>query len=214
MKWVHHRELMPYPETQAAMQRCVEAIQHCQEEEQIWLLEHPPLYTRGQRSHEQEILGEPSFPIFETGRGGKLTYHGPGQRVCYVMCDLNKRGRDLRAYVSFLEEWGILTLQHFDIKADRDEAGVGLWVHTQHGLSKIAAIGVRVSKWITSHGIAFNVHPDLSHFAGIIPCGIQGRGVTSLKDLGLNVTLEEFDDALKKSFDQIIDALKIRYSSL
>ena len=203
MKWVHHRELMPYPETQAAMQRCVEAIQRDQEDEQIWLLEHPPLYTRGQRSSEQEILGEPSFPIFETGRGGKLTYHGPGQRVCYVMCDLNKRGRDLRDYVRFLEDWGILTLQHFGIKADRDKAGVGLWVHTQHGLSKIAAIGVRVSKWITSHGIAFNLNPDISHFAGIIPCGIQGRGVTSLKDLGLNVTLEEFDDALKVSFDQV-----------
>lgn len=214
MKWVHYEKFMPYLETQAAMQRCVEAIQCSEEEEQIWLLEHPPLYTRGQRSSAQEILGESSLPIFETGRGGKLTYHGPGQRVCYVMCNLNKRGRDLRAYVKALEDWGILTLKHFGVKATRDEAGVGLWVNTPQGISKIAAIGVRVSKWITSHGIAFNVNPDLSHFSKIIPCGIQGRGVTSLKDLGLHVTLEEFDAALKKSFDQIIDTLQIQHDFL
>lgn len=201
MKWIHHTTLMPYPETQAAMQRCVEAIQRNEEEEQIWLLEHPPLYTRGQRASEAEILKDPAFPIFETGRGGKLTYHGPGQRVCYVMCDLNKRGRDLRAYVKSLEDLGILTLQHFGVKADRDEAGVGLWVQTPQGISKIAAIGVRVSKWITSHGIAFNLYPNLEHFSGIVPCGIQGRGVTSLKDLGVDVSFEEFDKVLKKCFN-------------
>lgn len=203
MKWIHHKDLVPYEDAQKNMQACVEGIQRGEEVEQIWLLEHPSLYTRGQRSQDHEIVGDTRFPIFETGRGGKLTYHGPGQRIAYVMCDLNKGEKDLRAYVRALEDWGITALKYAGVEAYRDDAGVGLWVSIPQGVSKITAIGVRVSKWVTSHGIAFNVHPDLSHFEGIIPCGIRGRGVTSLEDLGIPMTLEEFDEILKKSFEEI-----------
>ncbi len=174
--------------------------------ERLWFLEHPPLYTAGTSAHEEDILGTHTFPVYATGRGGQMTYHGPGQRVVYLMLDLRKHGQDVRRYVWQLEEWIILTLACLGVESFRREGRVGIWVTDIHGHeSKIAAIGVRISRWVTTHGIALNVHPDLTHFTGIVPCGLEGFGVTSLHALDIKASLSDVDRHLEEQF-QIIFA--------
>lgn len=171
--------------------------------ELVWFLEHPPIYTVGTSGNQTDVL-QARCPVIQTGRGGQVTYHGPGQRIVYLVLDLNKRGRDLRAYVRLLEEWIIKTLETFQVKGTRREGRVGIWVprDTQTD-DKIAAIGVRVKKWVTLHGIAINVNPDLSYYNGIVPCGIRGHGVTSLEALGLDIPMPEVDQALRETFAEI-----------
>jgi lipoyl(octanoyl) transferase len=173
--------------------------------EQVWLVEHPPLYTAGTSARAEDLLEPERFPLFQTGRGGEYTYHGPGQRVAYVMLDLNRRGRDLRQFVATLEEWVIGAVDEFGVKAGRRKNCVGVWVdRPDKGAGrqdKIAAIGIRVRRWVTFHGIALNVAPALEHFTGIVPCGIATQGVTSLADLGKRVTMAEADAALRRAFE-------------
>lgn len=171
--------------------------------ELVWLLEHPPLYTAGTSARAEDLL-DARFPVYDAGRGGQYTYHGPGQRVAYLQLDLKARRPDLRLYVHCLEEWVIRSLARFQVKGERREGRVGIWVARGGGREdKIAAIGVRVRRWVTLHGIAINVEPDLSHFQGIVPCGIREHGVTSLVDLGLPVTLGDLDQALAETFEEI-----------
>ena len=177
--------------------------------ELIWLVEHPPLYTAGTSSRPDDLLDGNRFPVFTAGRGGEYTYHGPGQRVCYAIMDLNVRGCDIRQYVRDLEEWIIVTLAAFGVKGERREGRVGIWVdRSTEGdpivrEDKIAAIGVRVRKWVSFHGISINLNPDLSHYEGIVPCGISEFGVTSLKDLGVSISMAELDEALRRSFETV-----------
>ena len=180
--------------------------------EKIWLLEHPPLYTAGTSADKKDLIKPNLFPIFETKRGGQYTYHGPGQRVVYVMLDLNKRGKDIKKFVTNLEAWIIHTLAEFNVIGQRRKGRVGIWVERPEkpkngdGLAeeeKIAAIGVRLKKWVTLHGLSINVEPDLSNFQGIVPCGIKDYGVTSLVDLGLPVSMADLDIALKRSFSKV-----------
>jgi lipoyl(octanoyl) transferase len=167
------------------------------------LVEHPPIYTAGTSANAADLL-DARFPVFKTGRGGQFTYHGPGQRVVYVMLDLKRRKPDVRAFVRDLEEWLIGTLAQFGIQGERRADRVGIWVAREDGREdKIAAIGVRVRHWVTFHGIALNVAPDLSHFTGIVPCGVRGHGVTSLADLGVNVSMADVDTTLKRSFEKV-----------
>lgn len=188
------------------MQARVEAIQAGEASECVWLLEHPPLYTAGISAKDTDLL-DPRFEVFETDRGGQFTYHGPGQRVVYLMLDLNARRRDLRAFVEALEHWVIDTLWAFNVEGHIRKCRVGVWVERKdRGLTpppeeKIAAIGIKVKRWVSFHGISLNVEPDLSHFGGIVPCGITEHGVTSLVDLGLPVTMDEVDYALKTAFE-------------
>jgi lipoyl(octanoyl) transferase len=211
MEWKTAHGLTEYPDALGAMAARVAAIQKGQADELVWLVEHPPLYTLGTSAKAADVLGG-SIPSYETGRGGQVTYHGPGQRVVYLMLDLKSRARmkgvepDLRAYVQQLEQWIILTLQHFGIEGFTRAGRVGVWVNTARGEAKIAALGVRVQKWVTSHGIAINVHPDLSHYTGIVPCGIREFGVTSLHQMGRATTMEELDAALKKNFTRVFSA--------
>ncbi|MCB1432309.1 MAG: lipoyl(octanoyl) transferase LipB [Alphaproteobacteria bacterium] len=199
--WEVSDGLVPYPEALAQMDREVDAIAHGEAPERIWLLEHPPLYTAGTSAKPQDLVSPDRFPVFKAGRGGQYTYHGPGQRVAYVMLDLKQRGADLRVFVTGLEQWVIDTLDQFNVKGERREDRVGVWVQRGAGREdKIAAIGIRVRHWVTFHGISINVEPDLTHFDGIVPCGIREHGVTSLVDLGLPVTMADLDVALKKSF--------------
>ena len=171
--------------------------------ELIWLVEHPPIYTSGTSAKPADLVDATRFPVYETGRGGQYTYHGPGQRVAYVMLDLKKRGNDVRAFVAGLEDVIIATLADLDIIGERREDRVGVWVQRGQREDKIAALGIRVRKGITFHGLSLNVNPDLSHFEGIVPCGVTQHGVTSLADLGMNTTIAELDDALKASFIKI-----------
>jgi lipoyl(octanoyl) transferase len=176
--------------------------------ERIWLVEHPPLYTAGTSADAADLIDPERFPVFETGRGGQYTYHGPGQRVAYAMLDLKRRGSDVRAYVHDLEEWMIRTLARFDVKGERREGRVGIWVARKDSLGggredKIGAIGVRVRKWVSFHGMALNVNPDLSHFTGIVPCGISEHGVTSLFDLGVAVSMADVDVELRSVFEAV-----------
>ena len=180
--------------------------------EKIWLLEHPALYTAGTSAKKKDLIETNRFPVFETNRGGQFTYHGPGQRVAYVMLDLNKRGKDIKAFVEKLEAWIIHTLAEFNVVGQTRIGRVGIWVErtdkpkTVNRLpeeEKIAAIGIRLRKWITFHGLSINVDPNLSHFQGIVPCGIKELGVTSLVDLGLPVSMTDLDNALKKSFSKV-----------
>lgn len=185
------------------MENAVAAIKNGDAKDQIWLLEHPPLYTAGTSANAKDLLN-PRFPVHETGRGGEYTYHGPGQRIAYVMIDLKNHMQipDIKKYIWMLEEWIIRTLSEFDIKGERREGRVGIWVVMADGSeSKIAAIGVRIRHWITFHGIAINIDPDLSHFGGIVPCGIAEHGVTSIAQLKPNITMEDVDEALRKNFD-------------
>ncbi|MBU0799315.1 MAG: lipoyl(octanoyl) transferase LipB [Alphaproteobacteria bacterium] len=197
-----------YPVALAEMDARVQAIRDGTAPEQIWLLEHPPLYTAGTSADAGDLLQPDRFPVYEAGRGGQYTYHGPGQRVVYAMMDLKAREPDVRCYVHALEEWAIRTLARFNVTGERRPGRVGIWV-PRHDLGqplredKIAAIGVRVRRWVTFHGLSLNVEPDLSHFAGIVPCGISQHGVTSLVDLGLPVTMADVDMALRDTFDEV-----------
>jgi lipoyl(octanoyl) transferase len=199
---------VPYPQAVAAMEARVTAIADGEADELVWLLEHPPLYTAGTSGKEADLL-EARFPLFTTGRGGQLTYHGPGQRVAYVMLDLKRRRPDVRAYVAGLEEWIIRTLAAFNVRGERREDRVGVWVaRPDKGPGhedKIAAIGVRLRRWVSLHGIAINVEPELQHFSAIVPCGVTDTryGVTSLVDLGLPVTLQDVDVALRQAFGEV-----------
>ena len=210
MEWKKSEGLVAYPEALAAMATRVEEIQRGAGDELVWLVEHPPLYTLGTSAKEGDVLKHSSFPTFETGRGGQVTYHGPGQRVGYVLRNLKAhagpQGPDLRAYVKDLEQWIILTLAQFGVEGFLRDGRVGVWVHTPMGEAKIAALGVRIQKWVTSHGIALNVAPDLSHYAGIVPCGIREFGVTSLKQMGVDASMEEVDAVLKRCFTQVFGA--------
>ncbi len=207
VEWVVAPVPVPYPEAVAEMEARVATIAAGHAAERVWLLEHPPLYTAGVSARPDDLVAPGRFPVFATGRGGQFTYHGPGQRVAYVMLDLNRRGRDVRAYVRGLEQWIIGALAGFGVEADVRDGRVGVWVARQGpGWSredKIAAIGVKVRRWTTFHGISLNVEPDLTHFDGIVPCGIREHGVTSLVDLGVPATMDEADAALKASFEAV-----------
>ena len=190
-----------YPDAVEAMEARVAAIHDDSASELIWLTEHPPLYTAGSSANPAELIIPDRFPVFQTGRGGKHTYHGPGQRIVYVMLDLKARRSDVRKYVQALEEWIILTLARFAVKGERREGRIGVWVVLPGKQeAKIAAIGVRVRRWVTLHGLSINIDPDLSHYSGIIPCGISDFGVTSLAALGQFPTMPEVDMALRETF--------------
>ena len=211
VEWRVSDELVPYPAAVEFMRARAAAIAADRERELIWLLEHPPLYTSGTSGKPDQLI-EARFPLFETGRGGQMTYHGPGQRVVYVMLDLKRRGPDVRRFVATLEEWIIRTLARFNVRGERREDRVGVWVRRpdkgEGYEDKIAAIGIRVSHWVTLHGMALNVAPDLTHFAGIVPCGVreQRYGVTSLADLGIHVSMPEIDTVLRREFDAAVRA--------
>lgn len=211
VEWLIADAPVPYPDAVAAMEARAAAIANGEAPELVWLLEHPPLYTSGTSGHATDLL-DARFPIYETGRGGQLTYHGPGQRVVYLMLDLKRRRPDVRAYVASLEAWIIRTLAAFNVRAERREDRVGVWVaRPDKGAGhedKIAAIGVRLKRWVSLHGIAINVEPDLSHFDAIVPCGIVDPryGVTSLVDLGHPATMTDLDVALRRTFGEIFGA--------
>ncbi len=206
LEWQSAPGLLPYGEAVEAMEARVAAIRADDAPELVWLVEHPPLYTAGTSAKAGDLLDGDRLPVHRTGRGGQYTYHGPGQRVAYVMVDLHRRGRDLRGYVGNLEQWVIATLARFDIAGERRRGRVGIWVDRGNGREdKIAAIGVRVRHWVTYHGVAINVSPDLRHFEGIVPCGIADAnlGVTSLADLGIDATMADVDRALRDTFGEI-----------
>lgn len=203
---------VPYPDAVAYMEEHVAAMHRGAAGELVWLLEHPPLYTAGTSARPQDLLVPDRFPVHHTGRGGEFTYHGPGQRVAYVMLDLKRRRQDVRAFVAALEAWVIATLGAFNVRGERREGRVGVWVTRPErpplpdgrtAEDKIAAIGIRLRRWVSFHGIAINVEPDLTHYDGIVPCGISEHGVTSLVDLGLPVTMQDVDFALKQAFGKI-----------
>jgi lipoyl(octanoyl) transferase len=201
VEWRISNQVVAYPDALAAMEERVDAIRAGLAPELCWLLEHPPLYTAGTSARAEDLLAPTRFPVFPAGRGGQYTYHGPGQRVAYLMLDLQRRGPDLRAYIWGLEEWVIRTLEHFNLHGKRRQGRVGIWLTRPDGAeAKIAAIGVRIRRWVTYHGIAINLDPDLDHFTGIVPCGIKGFGVTSFADLGLTTSMAELDSALIDSF--------------
>ncbi len=210
--WAVSAGLVDYESAVAAMEARAAAIAADEAGELVWLLEHPPLYTAGVSAKQSDLLDADRFPVFQTGRGGQFTYHGPGQRVAYVMLDLRKRGRDVTRFVADLERWIIGALDQFNVKGEVREGRVGVWVERKGPgwarEDKIAAIGVRLRKWVSFHGIAFNVEPELEHFSGITPCGISGPqfGVTSLVDLGLPVTMSDADAALRSSFQRVFGA--------
>lgn len=210
IEWRRIEGLAPYEETLHAMEERVAAIAVGTAPEAIWLLEHPPLYTAGTSARAEDLTEPGRFPVHVAGRGGQYTYHGPGQRVVYVMLDLNRRGRDVRRFVCALEDWVIATLAEFNVRGERRDGRVGVWVARPDKPAlpdgspredKIAAIGVKLRRWVSFHGLSINVEPDLSHFGGIVPCGIRDHGVTSLVDLGLPVTLDDLDAALARTFD-------------
>ncbi|WP_116654184.1 lipoyl(octanoyl) transferase LipB [Pelagibacterium sediminicola] len=204
--WVIADGYVPYPLALETMRARAAAIAAGDAGEAVWLLEHPPLYTAGTSAKASDLLTPDRFPVFDAGRGGQYTYHGPGQRVAYVMLDLRQRGRDVRCLVEGLENWVIDTLAAFNVRGEKREGRVGVWVKRPErgpfAEDKIAAIGVRVSKWVSFHGISFNVSPDLGHYSGIIPCGITDQGVTSLEDLGHIVSMEEVDSVMKSAFER------------
>jgi lipoyl(octanoyl) transferase len=205
VEWVVADGLVDYPTALSFMKHRAAAIARGEAEELVWLVEHPPLYTSGTSSTPADLLQPDRFPVYDAGRGGEYTYHGPGQRVAYLMLDLRERGRDVRCLVQGLEGWIADTLAAFNIDGESRAGRIGVWVRQPGragGESKIAAIGVRVSKWVTTHGIALNVSPDLGHFDGIVPCGISDRGVTSLEDLGQIVSMDEVDMALRAAFER------------
>ncbi len=215
VEWITATDLVPYEEALTFMEDRVAKIASGEAQEAIWLLEHPPLYTAGTSAQSADLTDPDRFPVYQAGRGGQYTYHGPGQRVIYVMLDLNKRGRDVRKFVCNLEKWVIDTLAEFNITAERRTGRVGVWVTRPEKPAnfdgsaredKIAAIGVKLRRWVSFHGISINVEPDLSHFDGIVPCGIREHGVTSLVDLGLPVTMMDLDLALMRQFEAVFGA--------
>jgi lipoyl(octanoyl) transferase len=212
VEWVIAEGLVGYEEAVAAMEARVAAIAAGQAPERVWLVEHPPLYTAGTSARDEDLVEPGRFPVFRSGRGGQFTYHGPGQRVAYVMLDLNRRVPDLRRYVAALEAWLIGTLAAFNVRGERREDRVGVWVRRpdrpggpggESAEDKIAAIGIRVRRWVTYHGVSLNVEPDLGHFTGIVPCGVRRHGVTSLVDLGIPVTMPEVDGAMRAAFEEV-----------
>ncbi len=212
VEWITSDGLTGYEQALAFMERRAADIAAGTAEECIWLLEHPPLYTAGTSARAEDLTDPDRFPVYEARRGGQYTYHGPGQRVVYVMLDLNRRGRDIRAFVQQLEAWVIATLDRFNVRGEIRDGRVGVWVARPEKPplpdgspreDKIAAIGIRLKKWVSFHGLSINVEPDLSHFDGIVPCGITGHGVTSLVDLGLPVTMEDLDVALRGEFGKV-----------
>ena len=210
LEWRVSDELVAYPDAVAEMEARVRAIATGEAKELIWLLEHPPLYSAGTSADISDLVEPERFDVFESGRGGQYTYHGPGQRVVYVMLDLRKRGRDISAFVRKLEQWMIETLADFDVVAERRCGRVGVWVaHADGREEKIGAIGIRLKKWISFHGIAINVNPDLSHFAGIVPCGIADHGVTSLQALGKHVDMSMLDERLAHHFNRIFQSERL-----
>jgi lipoyl(octanoyl) transferase len=207
LEWKISDGLVAYPEALAAMEARADAIAAGQAPEQVWLLEHPPIYTAGTSARDGDLI-EARFPVYHTGRGGQFTYHGPGQRVGYVMLNLRQRKPDVRAYVHDLEEWLIETLALFNVKGERREGRVGIWVvrpssGNKTREDKIAALGVRIRHWVTFHGVSLNVEPDLSHFDGIVPCGVRAHGVTSLAELGIPASMADVDAAMKQAFQKI-----------
>ena len=212
VQWAVSTGYVDYEPAVAAMEARVAAIAAGEAQEVVWLLEHPPLYTAGVSAKDDDLLAPDRFPVHRTGRGGQFTYHGPGQRVAYVMLDLNKRGKDVRAFVHGLEDWIIGALDQFGVAAGMREGRVGVWVERKGaGWSredKIAAIGVKVRRWVSFHGISLNVEPDLDHFGGIVPCGITEHGVTSLVDLGVLATMDEADGALRASFQRVFGPVR------
>ena len=211
VEWLVADGLTDYPDSLAFMEKRVAEIAKGEKRECVWLVEHPPLYTAGTSASPTDLVDSDRFPVYETGRGGQYTYHGPGQRVAYVMLDLKRRKQDVRVFVAALEQWIISTLDQFNIRGERREDRVGVWVQRpqkpmvngQIAEDKIAAIGIRLRKWVSFHGLSINVEPELDHFDGIIPCGVQQHGVTSLVDLGLPVEMEDLDIALKQGFTEI-----------
>ena len=212
VEWITSDALVPYEDAVAFMDKRVAEITAGEAEECIWLLEHPALYTAGTSAKREDLTDPDRFPVYDSKRGGQYTYHGPGQRVAYVMLDLNKRGRDIRRFVTQLETWMIAALAEFNVTAEIRDGRVGVWVPRPEKAplpdgspreDKIGAIGVRLRRWISFHGISINLEPELSHFDGIVPCGITGHGVTSLVDLGLPVTMNDLDIALKKQFEAV-----------
>ncbi len=212
VEWRISDELVPYEEALAFMEDRVAAIRAGTADECVWLLEHPPLYTAGTSARREDLVDPDRFPVHEARRGGEYTYHGPGQRVAYAMLDLNVRGRDVRRFVRDLEEWVIRTLAAFNVRGERRPGRVGVWVVRPDRApgpdgapaeDKIAAIGLRLRRWVSFHGISINLEPDLDHFSGIVPCGIRDHGVTSLVDLGVPATMPELDMALRAAFDEV-----------
>lgn len=216
VEWITTNGLTDYAKAVAFMEARADAIYAGQAEECIWLVEHSPLYTAGTSSKIEDLVDPDRFPVFDTKRGGQYTYHGPGQRVAYVMLNVGRRGHDVRKFVQDLEHWVIATLDQFNVKGEIRDGRVGVWVQRDDkplsGLGpaedKIAALGIRLRKWVSFHGISINVEPDLTHFDGIVPCGITDHGVTSLVDLGLPVTMEDLDVALRHTFDANVTPLK------
>jgi lipoyl(octanoyl) transferase len=212
VEWITSEAPVPYETAIAEMEARASAIRAGTASEAIWLLEHPALYTAGTSADPRDLRAPDRFPVHQTRRGGQYTYHGPGQRVVYVMLDLETRGRDVRAFVGRLEAWVIAALAEFNLRGEIRPGRVGVWIARPDKPplpdgtpreDKIAAIGVRLRKWVSFHGISINVEPDLSHFDGIVPCGIEGHGVTSLVDLGLPVTMDDLDVALRRSFAEV-----------
>ncbi|NVJ94179.1 MAG: lipoyl(octanoyl) transferase LipB [Marivivens sp.] len=213
VEWITSTGLTDYNEAVAFMEARAEAIHAGEAEEAIWLVEHPPLYTAGTSAKPADLLEADRFPVFESKRGGQYTYHGPGQRVAYVMLNVGERGRDVRCFVRDMEQWIIAALAEFNVHGEIRDGRVGVWVPRPDKPllpdgsvreDKIAALGIRLKKWVSFHGLSINVEPDLSHFGGIVPCGITQHGVTSLVDLGLPVTMEDVDVALMSTFDRVV----------
>jgi lipoyl(octanoyl) transferase len=207
VEWVVAEGLVGYDEAVAEMEHRAGLIADGLAPERVWLVEHPPLYTAGTSAKDEDLIAPERFPVHRSGRGGQYTYHGPGQRVAYVMLDLKRREPDLRRFVAALEAWLIATLDAFNVRGERRENRVGVWVRRPEKApdaeDKIAAIGIRVRRWVSFHGISLNVEPELSHFDGIVPCGVSRHGVTSLVDLGLPVTMDDVDVSLRASFERI-----------
>lgn len=212
--WIISNDLVDYELALKLMTCRTTAIREAKARELVWLLEHPPLYTAGTSAKDEDLLNPNGLPVFRSARGGQFTYHGPGQRVAYIMLDLEKRGRDIRKFITQLETWLIRSLAEFNVKGETRRDRVGIWVkrpgRIEPAEDKIAAIGLRVSRWVSSHGIALNVDPDLSHYRGIVPCGIREHGVTSLADLGLPVSMYDVDVALRTHFQEIFGPAKQR----
>ncbi|HET7816975.1 MAG TPA: lipoyl(octanoyl) transferase LipB [Sphingomicrobium sp.] len=209
IEWRISDSLIPYDQALAFMEARAAAIRAGTERECVWLLEHPPLFTAGTSSDPAELLNPLGFPVHEAGRGGRYTYHGPGQRVGYLMLDLDRRGRDVRRFVHALEGWIIATLAEFGVAAHRSPGRIGIWVGEGPAEAKIAALGLRVKRWVTLHGFAINVAPDLAHFAGIVPCGIAEFGVTSLAALGRPASMALVDSALERNFGLFVSGLRL-----
>lgn len=218
VEWTRSEGLVPYPEAVAWMESRAAAIARGEADEAIWLLEHPPLYTAGTSAKPADLTDPDRFPVYDSKRGGQYTYHGPGQRVAYVLLDVAARGHDVRRFVQQMEDWVIATLAEFNLTGEKRDGRVGVWITRPDKPAlpdgspredKIAALGVRLTKWVSYHGLSINVEPNLSHFTGIVPCGISDHGVTSLVDLGLPVTMDDVDVALEKTFADIFGSQSV-----